>query len=215
MSPYLPLPTRRGEAGTVGDVLVLLVVLAVIGGIGFGVWKVFIAEPAPKQHTETVDSPGDLVDGCGRARHFFAGNRPYTGKGPHPIAVFEIRDGETRFHQPVFTEKGVPAHWWPRQAGQVRLIACADQSGTGNTIKTCHFDNPVMDVPMRRADYKVRVFEASTGREVGDVEIKNGERATCPFIEFYREGDDPEVYTSLSLAQYRDALAQFVDRPAT
>jgi hypothetical protein len=194
----------------------LLLFFSVIGGVGTAGWYFFYELP---QHPEAYDKPltssASYGKGCGKfARKFFPDAAPYAPKGKRSIVIFVRSDGEHQFNSALLQPGNVPSHWMvpSEQYRQVQLIACAEQTDTGDRVKTCHFDEPEpITAELRSADYRVIVYEARTGKEVGRAEIADGGQAVCPPIKYHRDGEDVELYSRPTAEQYRRAIARFTD----
>jgi hypothetical protein len=204
------------DRGTVSRWGCLLLLLLVVGGVGTAGWYFFYELPQqPKAYDKPVTTSASYAEGCGKfARRFFPDAAPYAAKGKRPVEIFVRSDGESQFHSAFLQTGTVPPHWRLRtdQYRQVQLIACAEQTDTGDRVKTCQFDEPEpITAEMRSADYRVIVYEARTGNEVGRAEIANGGQAVCPPIKYHRDGEDVELYSRPTAEQYRRAIGHFTD----
>jgi hypothetical protein len=193
----------------------LTVLLAVVAAA----WFVFYKLPQrPSAYDKSLTSSARFAEGCGKfARKYFPDAAPYAASGKRPVEIFVRSDGENQFNSALLLpRKGgtIPQHWRLRseQYKQVQLIACAEQTDTGDRLKTCHFDEPEpVDAELRSADYRVTVYEAKTGKEVGHAEIAGAGRADCPPLKYHREGDDIELYSTPTAEQYRAAISRYTD----
>ncbi len=187
--------------------------------VAVAAWYVFYKLPQkPDAYDKPVTSSASFAEGCGKfARKFFPEAASYAAQGKRPIEVFVRSDGDTQFISALLTPRNgatIPPHWRLRseQYRQVQLIACAEQTDTGDKLKTCHFDEPEpIDAEMRSADYRVIVYEARTGNEVGRAGIADAGRADCPPLEYHREGEDIELYSTPTAEQYRGAISHLTD----
>jgi hypothetical protein len=152
-----------------------------------------------------------LANGClGRARYPVAA--PYTGKGPHPIAIVHHSGSQDEAGPDM---KDYPVEWRPWwDPSIIQLIACVDTED-GPTIGTCTYrpvdvftgrtSGPVRNVPLKAVAYHVTVQEAHTGAYIGEVRF-NGSTG-C--IE-HASADITAVSATATPQQYHDELQRFV-----
>jgi hypothetical protein len=126
----------------------------------------------------------------------FPGAHAYEGAGAiHPVMLFEEYRGESL----VASSRSLPDGWTIKEdtnfednselAG-VELIACSNLTKETPTGKHCEFEDDGTKVDLELVDttFKLTVYTASTGKEVGTstLEAKSTE---CPFIATFKKGD--------------------------
>jgi hypothetical protein len=195
-----------------GPLLVVAVVLlGLLGGCGYLV---------DRQLRKPSAYEGDLGSGavfskvCGRwGRKSFPQAAALSAKGPHPVEVFLTSKGQNSYHPAYLRTNGnpLPAAWRERDERKIQLIACASQSGTGEQVRSCHFDEQSpREVPMYAAEYEVKVYEARTAKLVGSGTIRAGRDTGCPSLHVYREDDTPKLYSTPTFEQYRETIGSHV-----
>nr|MDT0666909.1 hypothetical protein [Micromonospora sp. DSM 115978] len=109
----------------------------------------------------------------------------YAGAAPHPLWLFEPSGGNAaeptdlqpapRLAEsaPPELEAGVRA-----QARQAQLVACVERTATAPTEVVCQFDLGE-DAPFLRAEYRLSLREARTGRVVTSIDLGPGAEG-CP-----------------------------------
>lgn len=162
-----------------------------------------------------VRSAKDLDRVCDR---WFYPNAPKhaSTKAPHPIAVSvrdrnDVRYRSMRPPRPDFDVPDKVRNAWAgdRKPATVQLVACVDLAAIGKTVKTCTMDKPATPLPLKRATYRVTVYEVATRRQLFDKKMP-GEQEDCPL--FAMVGKDKELYTELEDGQLLDALAPLVEK---
>ncbi|MQA62787.1 MAG: hypothetical protein GEU86_15140 [Actinophytocola sp.] len=134
--------------------------------------------PAPKPAAETKD----LSALCDDEPRFYSNTAAYTRTGPSPIVVFEPVG--PNFHPVFLTEteltKAKPEIWQPDKARpqDVQLVACVSKPDEGEKVGSCTFTSNTFD--LHRGEYEVTVYEARTGKEVAELEVRGKDSGGCP-----------------------------------
>ncbi|HEY4028521.1 MAG TPA: hypothetical protein VGO86_18995 [Candidatus Dormibacteraeota bacterium] len=187
----------------------VLLVVAIIGGIL--VYRAVV----PDQRSALPSSVRDLSDACGGRRVAFTAAAAHAGR-VHPMVIFDTGS--------LFTYAGMPAELQSDDPARVQLIACVQQDGGSDAapvVNTCHYvpggglvtvpsvPAPVsLDLPMQRGEYTFSVYEARTGRQVGQVRIA-GTETSCPEQIAGRAGEVPKLRSQLTLDDFVRALLPF------
>lgn len=182
--------------------LVALVVVVGIPAAGIYAFVQWINQPV-HQVAEDVRDYETLCNG--REIPGAAGYTP--GDGPHPVAVFEsVRTSEDTPSQVSLDlgKQGSPFN--PDDPASVRLVACAERTGTGDVVASCEFTSENVD--MRSATAEITVYEAKTGDQVGEPVEVVGEDESCPGIVSFK--GTLSLYTVPSETQFLAALEPFV-----
>jgi hypothetical protein len=155
---------RAARTGRVEPVPVARLILAGTAAVAaLGLLAVFVVLPrvGARHERHLPDGVAGLARVCDDPGVAFTTAAPYTGSGPHPIAVFDAPLG-SRSRYLLATLPG-------RQTGvgSVQLVACARRH-TLDTSAVCQ-DGSAAGVPTAR--YTVRVYEVRTHREVATREL--------------------------------------------
>ncbi len=135
------------------------------------------------------------------------------GKGPHPVALLVADGSGLRFQNgtyyfPEGLSKSVEQAWAPKNAGDVRMVACLDRVSTGAKIRDCKFDDPKPDtLPLMRAEWRIKVYEAATGHVLLDKAL-TGDDQKCPYVVMVR--GDRKIYAGVSDKAVISALRKLV-----
>lgn len=164
----------------------MLVLLAgvVIGAAVPGIFLVmYLLEPRPPSPPDLPDAPCPLNPEAGPVRHpseYTERATPYAGPGPHPVDLFEIRDGQ----EPLATVTyRLPQQWRPTgdlTSTDVQLVVCEYLTGTGSVIETCEYPAADATIPLVRASYTYHVYEARTGKLVTEFALDSPPTGLCP-----------------------------------
>ncbi|MEV7027373.1 hypothetical protein [Kitasatospora sp. NPDC093558] len=190
-----------------------VVALAMVGAIGYGgYWVVF----EPHRSNRALHSLTDFEDGCGGAfaRKYFPQAAEHTGPGPHPVAMFGMRDnGETDLVDP---PSGYPpantSDYWSGsrlEPSRVQLIACLDEPDEGEFVTTCQFTTD--SLKLYRGVYSVAVYEARTGKKLGNERLLGGTKPDCPGMIFLKKSVD-KLHTKPEFADYQQVLKKYVEQ---
>jgi hypothetical protein len=136
--------------------------------------------------------------------------------GTHPVMFFEEFRGESY----VSTSRSLPEGWAIKEdtdyedngeLAAVQLVACSDRVKTTPTGNTCDFDDDGKKVSLELVDstWELKVYEATTGKQVGDTATLEAKSGDCPYIAAFRKGDTTYVVEP-SDDDYINALKEFV-----
>ncbi|GIF17996.1 hypothetical protein BJ973_009038 [Actinoplanes tereljensis] len=148
------------------------------------------SEPAgPRASTYPVRDDKDLARVCDG--WYYPQSPKFAGKAPHQISVGVV-DSVALPSRRILSSVSVPdltesiwQAWIPRDPAKSQLVGCVDLVKTGGTAKSCKFDDPKPEtVVMKKATYRVRLFEAATGKQLLDKASVNGEDEDCPSVVF-------------------------------
>jgi hypothetical protein len=186
--------------------------------VGLAVWWLY-PQTQPHASDTPLTSSSDLSDVCssGFAREYFPDAAAYRGPGPHTVEILEQQDSSAGgYYSSALLFAGplddpIPEHWRTADDPRaVQVVACSKRVDEAEQVKTCHFDSPEpKDVPMYLGTYEVILYEVRTGKEITRSTMP-GDGTICPTYVTYL-GEEPEVFTSLTLAQYRRVLGRHVD----
>lgn len=129
------------------------------------------------------------------------------GSGPHPVAVFEsVREGDDYLSEVSIRpgETGDPFN--PEDPGEVELVACTERTDTGEVVATCDFTSE--SVGMQSATAEITVYEARTGKEVGEPVEVVGDDTSCPGMVTFKGA--LRLYSIPSESQYLGVLEPVV-----
>jgi hypothetical protein len=130
----------------------------------------------------------------------FPGAKAYEGvAGVHPVMLFE----DYRGGGPVASSRTLPDGWTVKEDANfgdnselaaVELVACSDLVKETPTGKHCEFDDKgaKTDLEMVDATYEVKVYTASTGKELGRSTLE-AKGTDCPYIAVFKKGDTKYV----------------------
>ncbi|WP_230203331.1 hypothetical protein [Parafrankia discariae] len=168
-----------------------------------------------------VDGPVDL----GALNEVCAGNvaltsaPPYTGPGPHPVALFSQQQGNdptgSTFPVRLLQDMGQPERdAFLAPPAQAQLVACAERDAREATDVICRFDlGSQQRVPFFRSSYRITVRAAHTGQVVATVPV-NPAAAGCPTsVKVAWSG--AEVFSAPTDRQIVAALTSFVSWDGT
>jgi hypothetical protein len=119
--------------------------------------------------------------------------------GVHPVALFEDYRGEGL----VASSRSLPAGWAVKddanfqdnsEFAAVELVACSDRVKETPTGKQCELDNKGTKVKLELVDatYVVKVYTASTGKELGSTTLE-AKSKDCPYLAVFKQGDTTYV----------------------
>jgi hypothetical protein len=197
-----------------GTALRRLLVIAVIGAIGYGGYLVF--GPTARANDEPLEHASDLETLCWYQRRYYPDAAAYTGSAPHPVQIFEQSDSQTSDPGwfPAQVRQPLPQHWWlhHKTPTKVQLIACVEVSDEGPRIGECEFRGQT--IPMHQGVYSATLYEAKTGEKVAEERLAGRtdfNEDMCPILHTWREGEDPKLLSRPDAAEYRRALGRYVD----
>ncbi|GIE02200.1 hypothetical protein [Paractinoplanes durhamensis] len=147
----------------------------------------------PQASTYPVRTDEDLERVCDG--WYYPQSPKFTGKAPHQISVGVI--DSTTLPSRHFGSVSVPElkesiwrAWIPTDPTKTQLVGCIDLATTGATAKSCKFDDPKPEkIALKKATYRVRLFEAATGKKLLDKAAVKGEDETCPTIVYLLGGE--------------------------
>jgi hypothetical protein len=172
--------------------------------------------PAP---VGPVTAGGDEMCVSPRNYVYNTDSPPYTGPGPHPIALIDLAG------EPDSTSGSGPQHsvypvlpGWEADQSQVQLVVCADveqTSGGADQEVTCQYDQGPVTVDVVDATYRITVLAARTGAQVAAFTIAGTEplKQNCPAAVETFDGSDlgPTVLRGIDAAAFRDDLAPLIE----
>jgi hypothetical protein len=165
----------------------------------------------PRAANTAVREDDDLAKVCDG--WYFPKSPKFGGKAPHQISVGVV-DSTTLTSRHVMSSVDVPdtrnwRAWMPENPAKTQLVGCVDLVGTGATVKSCKFDDPKpQTIALARATYRVRLFEAATGRKLLDRPAVDGGDVDCPSVVFLAGGES--LVTEVSDRQLYDLFRAYV-----
>ncbi|WP_410811188.1 hypothetical protein [Micromonospora sp. 067-2] len=123
------------------------------------------------------------------------------GKAPHPVVLLlseypGLRYQDSGYYYDLGLSAKVEQTWAAKDPRKVQMVACLDRVGTGSTIRSCKFDDPKpQTVQLVRTTWRLRVYEAATGRKLLDRKM-NGDDQKCPYVVMV--GADRKIYAEVS-----------------
>ncbi len=130
----------------------------------------------------------------------FGGAKPYAKTpGVHKVVFFDDYRGESQ----VESSSQLPEEWIVTEdanfednseLAEIELVACSERTAERPTGKKCDLDDDGTTVTLELVDDadELKVYEATTGKEVGGATIE-AERDDCPSFTFYQKGDTTHV----------------------
>lgn len=187
---------------TLGCVVALLIVVGIpaAGIYAFVQWS---SRPL-HQVAENVDDYDTLCNG----REIPGAPAYEPGSGPHPVVVFEsVREGDDYLSKVSIRagEQGDPFN--PDDPGDVELVACAERTDAGEEVATCEFTSE--SVGMQSATAEIKVYEARTGKQVGESVEVVGEDTSCPGMVTFK--GTLSLYSTPSESQFLGVLESVVN----
>lgn len=139
--------------------------------------------------------------------------------GTHPVMFFEEFRGESY----VSTSRTLPEGWTIKEDTDyedngelkaVQLVACSDRVKTTPTGNKCEFEDDGKKVNLELVDstWEFKVYEATTGKQVGATATLEAKSGDCPYIAAFRKGDTTYVVEP-SDDDYINVLKEFVAVP--
>lgn len=134
---------------------------------------------------------------------FFPEAPKRAGKAPHPVALLiQEGDGDVRWNNGTYymedigTSKTDENTWGPRNPSKVQMAACLDRTSVGSKLRSCKYDAPTAEtVTLYRANWRLRVFEVATHRQLLDKKL-TGNETTCPYTVLV--GPDKKIYANVT-----------------
>ncbi|GAA0587907.1 hypothetical protein GCM10010172_86130 [Paractinoplanes ferrugineus] len=180
---------ERDEAGRAGPAGVASVPSAPPVGASPGASATPVGPRAGAGAVRGDDDLGRVCDGW-----FYPTSPRFAGKAPHQITVGVV-DSKALPSRHVKSSVDVPdlrnwRAWTPADPARTQLVGCVDLAGVGETVRTCKFDDPEPKTPaLRKATYRVRLFETATGRKLLDKSAVDGADQDCPSVAFLVGGE--------------------------
>ncbi|WP_406078679.1 hypothetical protein [Micromonospora sp. NBC_00858] len=137
------------------------------------------------------------------------------GKAPHPVVLLlsdtpGLRYKDDGYYYDLGLSKKVEQTWASEDPRKVQMVACLDRVSTGSTIRNCKFDDPKpQTLPLVRTGWRLRVYEAATGRKLLD-KAMNGDDQKCPYVVMV--GADKKIYAEVSDRAAIAALRNLVNK---
>lgn len=129
----------------------------------------------------------------------YSGAKAYEpGPGPHTMMLFEDYRGEGDY---ISSSNDFPEGWTIKEDSNfednselagIELIACSDRVKEAPTGKKCEFGKDGEEkatLELVNATYEVKVYSATTGKQVGETATIEATEDECPFIATYKKGD--------------------------
>lgn len=142
-----------------GAVLGIAVAVVAAGAIGYVVFK-----PEPfkvADYDRMCESPRSFEQAAA-----------YQGPSPHPIEI--VNGGVT-----LPSDDPEINTWFPEDPAAVQLVSCVNRVGQGGFVKRCEYtaqnvsNGPVVrTIDLYRGTYTVAVFEARTGKKLGETQVE-------------------------------------------
>ncbi|MEV4657801.1 hypothetical protein [Micromonospora sp. NPDC049301] len=137
------------------------------------------------------------------------------GKAPHPVVLLlsdtpGLRHKDDGYYYSLGLSDKVEQTWAAEDPRKVQMVACLDRVSTGSTIRNCTFDDPKpQTLPLVRTSWRLRVYEAATGRKLLDKTMA-GDDQKCPYVVMV--GADKKIYAEVSDRAAIAALRNLVNR---
>jgi hypothetical protein len=137
------------------------------------------------------------------------------GKAPHPVVLLvSDGDGVRSSNGTYYFDEGlsdsVKNTWAPESPAKVQMVACLDREKEGAKIRTCKYDDPKgLSISLMKASWRLRVYEAATGKKLLD-KAMNGDDKACPYFVLY--GPDKKIYAQVSDRAAVNALKGLVKK---
>lgn len=171
------------------------------------------APPAKGPSSHAVRTDDDLALVCDGA--FYPKSPKFAGKAPHQISVGVV-DQLVRPHRHMLAAVTVPdlresawRAWIPEKPAKSQLVACVDLVRAGKKIRSCSYDDPKMKVDLDQGFYRLRLFEAATGKKLLEKSV-TGSASGCPSVVFLLGGQ--ALFSEVSDSQLYGALKGYVMR---
>ncbi|MFC7531840.1 hypothetical protein [Actinoplanes sp. GCM10030250] len=137
------------------------------------------------------------------------------GKAPHPVVLLVndgdgIRSSNGTYYFSQGLSDPVKNTWAPESPAKVQMIACLDREKVGTKIRSCKYDDPKdLTVTLMKASWRLRVYEAATGKKLLDKAMTGDDKA-CPY--FVLVGPDKKIYAQVSDRAAVNALKNLVKK---
>jgi hypothetical protein len=174
-------------------------------------------EPAgqgPRASAYAAEEINDLSRVCDE-NVYYPQSPKRAGKAPHPVVLLvsdvegsRYQDGTYYFSEGV-SDKAEQA-WASEDPRKVQMVACLDRVSAGGKIRSCKYDDPEPSTAsLVRASWRLRVYEAATGRKLLDKAMA-GDDQKCPYVVLIRA--DGKIYAKVSDRVVVAALRSLVNR---
>lgn len=150
----------------------------------------------------------------------FSGAAAYTGRGPHPVALFVKEDGYWVHKSKGFDGDDALSKYRAASISGVQLVACIERTD-GPQLHSCGIyygkrpgeKSTIVSVYIHWRDFTINLLEARTGRKVaGPIKIRGNKGTTCPSkVSAGEETISRTLWTELTGAQVERALAKYLD----
>jgi hypothetical protein len=203
-APRQPRKVRKDWSGTFWGCLLPLVLLGCLVGAGYGVYRLIFTDDEPAAFDRVPADVDKLSAVCTRSK-FLPTAEAVAGPGPHAAVAF----GDDSFKVSMFAAAGKPDPvrdaWTPTDVTKVRIVACADRTGDGGTVKSCAYNTGSKDLEEGR--YELTAYELKTRRKLGSTTIIGAEQR-CPGVT----NNKSSIYTRPSMQQFQDFLRPYVEQ---
>lgn len=199
-----PRPTAR-LATPRARVLLAAAVVVALGAVGYSVYWGFWV---PKASHDPITHIADLAGACNDlGREYYPDAAAYSGSSPHPVAIF-VRDTADKL-KGTSPSNDAPREWNGQglDVHDVQLIACLGEASDGKYLGNCQFSDGKL--PRYQGIYDTTLYEATTGKKVGEARLAGSTTSECPYVVFTK-GGNPKLHTQPDLAEFRRALGKFV-----
>lgn len=158
---------------------------------------------------QTAEPFEQLCSQLGR-RHFPAA-AAYVGKGPHPVILISP-EGPPVVEVQTSAGKIPPEAWRPKPT-DAQLVVCIrsiDRVSEPDKSQICKYEGGY-DLPVVKTTRAATVFEAHTGKELGEVTIPSDPLQPCPdATTVLLDSDSNDVSAIPHYEQYTKALKTYV-----
>ncbi|MEV6303297.1 hypothetical protein AB0M02_28060 [Actinoplanes sp. NPDC051861] len=158
------------------------------------------AEQGPEASAYPAEKVFDLNRVCDE-NVYYPDQPKRTGKAPHPVVLLVndgdgIRSSNGTYYFDQGLSDSVKNTWAPESPAKVQMVACLDRVKVGGKIRSCKYDDPKgLVVTLMKASWRLRVYEAATGKVLLDKAMAGDDKA-CPYFVLY--GPDKKIYSKVS-----------------
>lgn len=187
-------PVARKAMAAVG---VLLLV-----GVAYSAYWLFVTPKAEKN----LKYDSDLRKACATPRKFFPSAAEFTSGGQNKVAVFYDQGAESSPTQLRNPDAGNP------DAKDYSVVVCLTDFQKGAKVGECKFDKGT--TPVFTGTFKGHVFEARTGKKLGDISVPANptadESRDCPTLIYIKgKPEDKQIHTKPDTDALQKALSQY------
>jgi hypothetical protein len=170
-----------------------------------------------QQGPQASDTPAAEVNDLGGVcdgETYFPKSPKRAGKAPHPVALlvndddYDVWYQDSTFYYSEGLSKAAKRTWAPDDPKAVQMVGCLERVSSGSKIRSCTYTDPKKEtITLLRANWKLRVYEAATGRKLLEKAMP-ADDLKCPYVVLVKA--DKKAYAEVSDKAKVSALRKLV-----